>query len=156
MSILSITTRFRRVLALLLLLVGTLFLSPYVSADDDEWKYGWAGKPEIPDEDGTLKALAILFDATHVTIPETSSCWSHYLDDINKKPKIKDMLAMRMTTLFKGQIVIEGKCESGFCLVGIWQDGGEEYPDLASTTQIKFGVKNGKLNPAKLACHFSP
>jgi hypothetical protein len=138
-----------------LLLVGTLCLSSYVSADDEEWKYGWPGKPDSDSTDGneTIKALAILFAASNVVIPDSSSCTSLYDPG---RPKIKDFLAMRMTGLFKGQVLIEGKCEAGFCLVGVWEDATMYGFENLSSTQIKFGVKNGKLNPEKLACHFSP
>jgi hypothetical protein len=149
-----------------LVVVGTLCLFSYVSSADDPGcdlsnclEYDWPKSP-FPqhDDKATREALLILFAASNVEVPETSTCWDYYVEikngkkTIKEKPMIKDILATRMTGLHNGKIAIDGKCESGFCLISIFRDAGE----TPSSIRIRFGVQDGKLNPAKLGCVTAP
>ena len=118
------------------------------------WVRGQAvSKKAMPNPDDTQKALTYLLTISDELIPPASSCKGSYGQA--GQARVKDLLAMELSSLWGGKNSIVGKCrEHGetLCSVTMSHDFGE----AVSSAQISFNLKDGRARVDSLACVLSP
>jgi hypothetical protein len=103
-------------------------------------------KPE-----STQKALTFLLASSEEEIPAGSSC--HGLFGQDGPPRVRDLMAMELSSLFRGNNSIAGKCDQDkSCSVKISHELGE----AVSSAEISFKVKDGRVRLDSLSCILTP
>lgn len=99
----------------------------------------------------TQKALTFLLASSAEEIPAGSSC--HGLFGQDGPPRIKDLMAMELSSLFRGNNSIVGNCDrEDSCSVKI----AHAYGEAVSSADINFKVKDGRIRLDTLSCTLSP
>jgi hypothetical protein len=112
-----------------------------------------ASKKAMPNPDDTQKALTYLLTISDELIPPASSCHGSFGQ--KGQVRVKDLLAMELSSLWGGKNLIVGKCKGRgetSCSVTISHDLGE----AVSSAQITFNLKDGRARVDSLACVLSP
>ncbi|MFC4161369.1 hypothetical protein [Chitinimonas lacunae] len=121
------------------LLIGTLLLTPAFAVEADP-----------PDPDKSVEALRHLLAAANETVPAKSGCEGLYGQ---KGPaKVKDLLAMQLGYLYRGDNTVAGLCKADQCEVQIKHSAGESV----ASAQIRFRLGKGKLETRSLQCMITP
>jgi len=129
-----------------LILAAALIVTLLMSADC--FAGGKTGDPAQ-----TQTVLNALLASSNDLIPPESSCSGQYGQE--GPAKIKDLLSTQLAYLYQGKNKITGKCtgkNKDQCLLSITHSSGE---DVASA-QIKFILKNDKVDLSTLSCVITP
>ena len=115
-----------------------------------------AAKPTKIDRAASQRAMTALLAASDEVIPASSSC--HGLFGGESPARVKDLLAMELTTLSRGRNVVTGHCDpadagdGAQCAILITHDFGEDV----SSADIRFRTQAGRADAQSLACVLTP
>lgn len=104
-----------------------------------------------PDPDATSHAVHVLLVAADAVIPETSSC--HGIYPLQQgEPRIRDLLATSLGGMQEGNNKIDGACTASTCRLNLQHAHGEDV----WSTQIRYEINHGALEPGTLKCVMTP
>jgi hypothetical protein len=104
-----------------------------------------------PNADETRRALGFLLAVSEQVIPSASSCNGSFGQAGH--PRVKDLLAMELSSLAGGKNSIVGTCQAAkSCSVTISHELGE----AVSSAEISFKLKDGRVQLESLSCLLSP
>jgi hypothetical protein len=105
---------------------------------------------ESVEPDNTVKALNALLAASNDRIVRSSTCFGAYGQD--GAPTIRDLLAVQLAYLYRGENAIVGSCVESKCQISITHAFGE---DVSSAT-ITFNQKRQRAIANSLNCIITP
>ena len=117
---------------------------------------GTGGAQSPPaDPEQTRAPLALLLAAANEAIPAGSSCAGEYGQ--RGRPRLRDLLSMRLAYLHRGANVITGSCQGSNtrtrrCQVTI----SHSFEEVVSSASIEFVARYGKVSMRSLSCVMTP
>ncbi|CAD5370203.1 conserved exported hypothetical protein [Rubrivivax sp. A210] len=103
-----------------------------------------------PDPAATRQALRALLASAQDGIPRGSGCDGDYGQ--RGRARVKDLLAVQLAYLYRGDNVITGGCAGNACELTIRHAAGE---DVASAT-LRFEQRQGRARVGTLRCVITP
>ena len=114
------------------------------------WPASSVQSTDGPDPRGTAVALRLLLSASNESIPQGSTCFGAYGQ--SGEPRVRDLLAVELASLYKGVNVISGSCTPVACSLAITHRAGEDV----SSALINFRYRNSQLVIGSMACRITP